>query len=248
MIVYPVRAVSFDIHGTLIHSPRLGEVYAQVLGRHGIEVTPDRALEVVRDVWQEFSCRRRAERDLFSSHPGGSKGLWFEFIDRVCEHLGSEPPSPFAKSELFRKFAGSEPWDIYPEVIEVLEALQQKDLKMVVISNWDDRLPELLEELELAGYFETIVFSAGVGVEKPFPAIFQRALAALELPAEQVVHIGDRVKEDVEGARGVGMQSIHLDRENETGDLRDLRPLIELLPDRRASGQIGLSWWNGQPE
>ena len=130
----------------------------------------------------------------------------------------------------------------------MLKTLQQKDLKMIVISNWDDRLPELLEELELAQYFETIVFSAAVGVEKPFPAIFERALAALELPAEQVVHIGDRVKEDVEGARAVGMQSIHLDRESETGDIRDLRPLIELLPDRRAAGRIELSWWNGQPE
>ena len=37
MIVYPVRAISFDINGTLIHSPRLGEVYAEILGRHGID-------------------------------------------------------------------------------------------------------------------------------------------------------------------------------------------------------------------
>ena len=242
MIVYPVRAVSFDVNGTLIHSPRLGEVYSQVLERHGIEVTPARAYEVVRTVWREFSCRRRPGVDLFSSHPQGSKGFWFEFIDRVCEHLESPPPSPFAKSELFQRFAGADPWDVYPEVIETLQVLRSKGLRMVVISNWDDRLPELLEDLELAEYFENIVFSAGVGVEKPFPAIFEYALAQLDLPAEQVVHVGDRPQEDVEGARGVGMQAIHVSRDSDQGDLRSLDPLTEVLPDRRSSERIEFRW------
>lgn len=243
MIVHPVRAISFDINGTLIHSPRLGEVYSQTLGRHGIEVTPQRAYEVVRNVWQEFSCLRRPGEDLFSSHPEGSKGFWYQFTERVCEHLDSPPPSPFAKSELFQRFAGPEPWDVYREVPETLKALQQKGARMVVISNWDDRLPALLKALGLADFFETIVFSAGVGVEKPFPGIFQSALEALDLPAEQVVHIGDRIREDVEGARGVGMQSIHLTRGSDSGDLQDLRPLSELLPDQREPGRFGDGKW-----
>ena len=244
MIVYPVRAISFDINGTLIHSPRLGEVYSQVLGRHGIAVTPERAHEVVRSVWQEFSCLRRPGEDLFSAHPEGSKGFWYQFIDRVCEHLESPPPSPFAKSELFQRFAGPEPWEVYGEVPATLRALQEKGARMVVISNWDDRLPALLEGLGLASFFETIVFSARVGVEKPFPAIFERALDELGLPPEQVVHIGDRVREDVEGARGVGMQSIHLTRESDIGDLQDLSRLSELLPDRRQSGRIEFESWS----
>lgn len=243
MIVYPVRAISFDINGTLIHSPRLGEVYSQVLGRHGIEVTPQRAYEVVRSVWQEFSCLRRPGEDLFSAHPEGSKGFWYQFIERVCEHLESPPPSPFAKSELFQRFAGPEPWEVFEEVPETLKALQEKGARLVVISNWDDRLPALLEGLGLASFFETIVFSAGVGVEKPFPAIFERALAELDLPPEQVVHIGDRVREDIEGARGVGMQAIHLTRGSDIGDLQDLNSLSEMLPDRRQSGRIEFGSW-----
>lgn len=242
MIVYPIRAVSFDIHGTLIHSPRLGEVYSEVLGRHGIESTPEKAQSVVRDVWKEFSCRRRPQADLFSLHPEGSKGFWFEFIDRVCEHFGSPPPTPFARSELYHRFAGPEPWELYEDASEVLEALRQKGIRMAVISNWDDRLPELLEGLGLADFFETIVFSAGVGIEKPFPAIFEYALRELGLPAEQVVHVGDRMREDVEGARGVGMQAIHLDRSGSGGDLEKLGPLIDLLPDRRVSARTELSW------
>jgi putative hydrolase of the HAD superfamily len=231
LIFYPVRAISFDVHGTLIHSPRLGEVYSRVLGRHGITVSPGRALEVVRTVWSEFSCRRRPGEDRFASHPGGAQGFWFEFIDRVCQYLESPPPSRFAKSELYQQFAGAEPWDLYAEVPVVLEALQEKKVRMIVISNWDERLPGLLEDLEIAHFFEDIVYSAGVGVEKPFAPIFERALAQLGLPPEEVVHIGDRPREDVEGARGVGMQALYLDRGDSQGDLRDLRSLIELMPE-----------------
>lgn len=230
MIVYPVRAISFDIHGTLIHSPRLGEIYSQILGRHGIDVTPDEAYETVRRVWEEFSCRRRPNQDLFASHPQGSRGFWYEFIDRVCVLLGGEVASPFAKAELFQAFTGPEPWDLFEEVHDVLAALAAKGMRMVVVSNWDDRLPILLEGLEIAGYFESIVFSADVGSAKPFPAIFQRALQELSLPAQEVVHIGDRLQEDVEGARGVGLQSIHLTRGSDEGDLQDLTPLVELIP------------------
>ncbi len=230
MIVYPIRAISFDIHGTLIHSPRLGEVYAEILGRHGIEVGSHEAFDTVRRAWQEFSCRRRPGQDLFASHPEGSKGFWFEFIDRVCLLLGKEPASRFAKAELYQAFTGPEPWEVFDEVPEVLADLHNKGIRMVVVSNWDDRLPTLLERLDLSRFFETIIFSAGVGVEKPFPAIFKRALQDLALPPQEVVHIGDRLQEDVEGARGVGMQSIHLLRDRDKGDLRDLRPLVELIP------------------
>lgn len=234
MISAPVRALSFDVNGTLIHSPRLGEVYAEILSRHGVVVEADDAYRVARSVWQEFSCTLRLGEDRFASHPNGARGWWYRFIDRVCEHLGSAPPSPFAKAELYQHFTGPEPWDVYEEVPEVLESLRAGGLKMVVISNWDDRLPVLLEGLGLAPYFEIIVFSSGVGAEKPFPAIFHRALSHLELPPEQVIHIGDRQREDVEGAQAVGMQALHLIRDTDSGELADLRPLLELCDGRRA--------------
>lgn len=230
MIVYPVRAVTFDINGTLIHAPHLGEVYAEVLGRHGIEIEAESALRTVRQVWEEFSCSRRPGTDLFAAHPEGARGFWFGFIDRVCRHLGCKAPSPFAKAELFQRFSGLDPWEIYPDVRPVLAGLVDKGIRCGVISNWDDRLPVLLENLGLSEYFEVVVYSQAVGVDKPFPEIFQEALDVLRLPAQQVVHVGDRVREDVEGAQGVGMQAIHLSRDRPGGDLSDLWPLSELLP------------------
>lgn len=224
----PVKAVTFDVNGTLIHSPRMGEIYADVLRRHGIAVAGSEILAVIRDVWQEFSCQQRLGEDRFSTHPEGSRGWWFRFIDRVGEHLGDARPSRFAKTELFERFAQADAWVIYEEVQEVLTALRNRGLRLAVLSNWDDRLPLLLERLELAPYFEAVVYSAAVGVEKPFPAIFQAALDRLDAAPEEVVHVGDRPQEDIEGAEAVGMRALHLARGG-SGDLRDLRPLPELL-------------------
>jgi len=239
LIVYPVRAVTFDVHGTLIHAPRLGDVYAEILGRHGITIEPETAVHTVRLVWEEFACSRRPGVDLFAAHAEGAKGFWSHFVDRVCLHLELDSPSRFAKAELYQRFAGPDPWETYPEVVEVLEQLSIKGMRCAVISNFDERLPLLLRNLGLSRYFETIVYSQRVGVDKPYPEIFLQALAEMDLPPAEVLHVGDRVREDIEGARGVGMQSVHLARHRSDGDLRDLRPLVELLPDVPRAEETG---------
>jgi putative hydrolase of the HAD superfamily len=60
-----------------------------------------------------------------------------------------------------------------------------------VVSNWDHRLPSLLGQMGLAGYFETVVYSAAVGVEKPHPGIFAQALSVLGVTAARTLHVGD---------------------------------------------------------
>lgn len=229
MIRKPVVAVTFDVNGTLIHSPRMGEIYAEILGRHGIHVLAEEALETVRQVWQEFDCGNLPGQERFATHPQGGRGWWYRFIDRVGEHLGQGQPSPFAKSELYDQFGRAEAWEVFSEVPAVLDDLQAIGLRLAVVSNWDDRLPLLLDRLGLASHFEAVICSALVGAEKPLPVIFKRAVEHLQVPAAQVLHVGDRRKDDSEGARAVGLQALLLDRSGSSGDLQDLRPLVDFL-------------------
>jgi putative hydrolase of the HAD superfamily len=224
----PLRAVTLDVNGTLIHPPRLFEIYSEVLARHGTRVDPFELEPIVRLVWQELECSVRFGEDRFAAHPGGARGWWGHFADRVCEHLGVDEPSRFAKSELYDRFARGAAWEIYPEVPRVLDQLAARGVRMAVVSNWDERLPELLEDLGLAATFEAIVYSAAVGAEKPHPAIFQRALDLLGEPPSAVLHVGDRRQQDVEGAEALGMQALYLDRHKGQGDVEDLTGLLEL--------------------
>lgn len=227
----PVTAVTLDVTGTLIHSPGLAAIYAEVLERHGVRSDASTVGPIIRRVWEEFDCQVGLGQERFGQHPEGPAGWWRRFMDRVVEHLDEPSPGPFAAAELFDRFAHAEAWEVFPDVLPALEALRDR-WRLAVLSNWDPRLPVLLRRLGLASFFEQIVYSAEVGVEKPHPAIFRSALDRLGLEPGNVVHVGDRVRDDVEGASAVGMGALLLDR---TGGRGDLGSLAE-LPDRLARG------------
>ncbi len=227
-----LRAVTFDLTGTLIHTPRMGEIYSQVLARHGVEVAPGRAASLVGEVWRELDCAAHPAADRFAAHPEGARGWWRRLLERLCERLEAPPPTPFAAAELFERFAGPEAWEIYPEIEGALAELDRMGLALGLISNWDERLPRLLDGLGLSARLAAVVYSQEVGAEKPHRHIFAAALDRLELPPARVLHVGDRNRHDVEGARAVGMHALLLDRRRTTGDLRDLAE----LPPRIAAG------------
>ena len=235
-----IQAVTFDVTHTLIHSPRLGDLYSEVLRRHGVAVEPAEAGRLVREVWQELACLAEPGRDRFTAHPEGPRGWWKRFLERFCERLEAPPPSPFAASELFHRFATAEAWEVYPEVPGALAALQAHGLRIGVVSNWDPRLPALLEELGIADFLDAIVFSSAVGVEKPDPRIFRQALTQLRVRPAAALHVGDGRLEDFEGAMGAGMRALLLDRQRGSGDLRDLSSLPVLLGAGRVESRRGL--------
>jgi len=241
-----VQAVTFDVTHTLIHSPRLGEIYAEVLGKYRVDVEPPEALRLVREVWQELACSANPGQDRFASHPEGERGWWRRFLERMCEHLDAPVPSRFAAAELFHRFGTAAAWEVYPEVPEVLAALAGKGVRLGVISNWDHRLPALLEELDLARFFGTVTYSQKAGMEKPDLRIFLQALGELGVEPAAALHVGNGRLEDVEGAVATGMSALWLarldaavpagrpGRQEPGGDLRDLSSLPERIASRRA--------------
>lgn len=225
-IARAVAAVSFDVTGTLLGLPRLGEVYAATFARHGLPAGATALDRMVREVWQELAIRTRLGEDRFSAHPEGPKGFWRELVRRVAVRLDLPEPSPFVSAELYERFSHGDAWEVYPEVVGALAALRDAGVRLAVVSNFDPRLPRLLDDLDLLDFFEVVVYSAEVGVEKPHPGIFARLLAALDLPPARVLHVGDSRREDVEGALGVGMQAAWLHRA--TPSRGDLSTLLDL--------------------
>src|SRR6185295_9864289 len=135
-----IQAVTFDVTHTLIHTPHLGEIYAEVLRRHHVDVDPPAARRLVGEVWQEFACSADPGLDRFAAHPEGERGWWRRFLERMCEHLEAPVPSRFAAAELFHRFGTAAAWEVYPEVPEVLEALVAQGLRLGVVSNWHHHL------------------------------------------------------------------------------------------------------------
>ncbi len=92
----------------------------------------------------------------------------------------------------------------------------------------------LLDDAGLLTYFDVCVFSDEVGVPKPHPRMFHTALEALAADASQSAHVGDLLRTDVAGARGVGMASIRI---RAVYDDPSEQPEADLLADSHAQLQ-----------
>ena len=102
--------------------------------------------------------------------------------------------------------------DSHPWVGEALQALKAQGYQMAVISNSDGRVEEILADVGLRAYFETVTDSFVVGVEKPDPRIFEIALKRLGWRADEVIYIGDVFYIDVWGANQAGLGAVHIDQ------------------------------------
>ena len=99
--------------------------------------------------------------------------------------------------------------ELISEEIAILEYLH-KNYPVVLVSNFYGNINAVLDDFELSGYFDKIIESAVVGVRKPDPAIFALGIQALNLPAENVVVIGDSYSKDIVPASKNGCKTIWL--------------------------------------
>jgi HAD superfamily hydrolase (TIGR01509 family) len=101
-------------------------------------------------------------------------------------------------------------------------------LQLVVVSNADGTVEQLLEKQQFRSYFDVVIDSHNVGVEKPDPRIFQIALERSGATREQTLHVGDMYNFDVVGARSAGVHALLLDPYSDWHDV-DCERLPDLL-------------------
>ena len=101
--------------------------------------------------------------------------------------------------------------NLLPQVPETLEALKKRGLQLVVVSNSDGTVEELIAAVNLRDLFEAVIDSRIVGYEKPDPRIFEHALNVSGASPETTLHVGDLYHADVVGARAAGIHALLLD-------------------------------------
>ncbi len=196
-----VRAVFFDVGGTLIHTdprtwlPRVLERFSETADWH-------RLPQAAREAYAFYEAHHMAARDREAAI-----ALWREFDRRLLAGLGVKDPERIA-DWLVENWRDPDLWPKTPGTPEVLAELRRRGLRLAAVSNWDVLLPEILEAMGLAGFFERIYASALLGVQKPDPAIYQRALAEFELRPGEVLFVGDRPDADYEAPKKLGMRAL----------------------------------------
>ena len=106
---------------------------------------------------------------------------------------------------------------VLPGVPAALRRLRAAGVRLVVVSNSDGSVADLLAGAGLLGLLDDVVDSGTVGVEKPDPRIFRHGLAAAGCAPEEAVHVGDLYSVDVAGARAAGIRPVLLDPHGDWG-------------------------------
>ena len=203
-----LATVFLDAGGVLLY-PNWWRV-SEALAKHGVSVSAEALIAA--------DPRARRELDdmgVIGGTTDASRG-WL-FFDLVLAHAGIGRSDATAKAleELHVYHRTSNLWEYVPsDVVPALDALRNRRLRLVVVSNANGTLLAHMERLRLTERFDHILDSQDEGVEKPDPRFFEIALRRSGARKETTIHVGDLYYVDVVGARNAGLRGVLLDEAN----------------------------------
>jgi putative hydrolase of the HAD superfamily len=203
--------VLLDALGTLVTFEDPYGALAEELAARGAPVGREDARRAMRAEIAYY----RAHHDEASDDAGLA-----DLRRRCAEVVRAELPPPardLPHDDLLAALLGALRFRAFPEVPAALRALRDRGHPLVVVSNWDVSLHGVLETTGLAGLLDAVVTSAELGVAKPDPAIFRHALGLVGAGPDGVLHAGDSVEADVEGALAAGLRPVLVVRDGEDG-------------------------------
>jgi HAD superfamily hydrolase (TIGR01509 family) len=201
-----LRAVLLDYGLTLVTFtfPREGLLGVLDQARSWLGPGAPDAETLMRDVLEPL------EADLDAI--GEDEVDYLAFYDRAWRRAGLEVPA----ETLYRILDLEQRcWDgavrPAPGALEALDALRDRGLRTAVASNAPFP-PEMMHRQArtngIAGRVDAVVFSSEVGRRKPAPELYRAALDRLGVPAAEALYVGDRVVEDYDGPRRLGMRAV----------------------------------------
>ena len=205
-----VEAVLLDAFGTLVAmEPPAPRLQAELAAR-GVDVDVERA-----------GAAFRAEIAYYIEHhgEGRDRDSLDALRDRCATVLRDALGRPDADHGAVREaMLAAIRFGPYPEVPSTLRALRERGLRLVVASNWDCSLGEVLRDAGIRDLVDGVVTSAEAGAPKPEPRVFEAALELAGCPAECALHVGDSPSKDVAGATSAGIAAVLLRRSDERPD------------------------------
>src|SRR6266404_9261901 len=178
------RAIFFDAVGTLFYLTKsVGDHYALVASEVGLKLDPAAFDRAFFSVWKRMPTRVAID----GPRENDDKDWWRELVDLVLDRVApslNEIDRDNFFEVAYEHFAEAGVWELYPEVIDVLEKLAPQ-FQLAVVSNFDGRLRFILEHLGISKFFRHVFISSELGADKPDPEIFRRALKFIRLEPNQ---------------------------------------------------------------
>ena len=194
------NSICFDLDNTLIDRNKACErFFVYLLG-----IVFD-GLERDRVAWHNHLNALRVLDD-------GGRGDKLE-IYRYCMKLNNKLTSEDFVRLMRKKIASYSSWSDGAK--ELLDVLKSRGYPMALVTNGSDSQRQKIEKLGASEYFDVILISKELGIEKPAAGIFMKAMTLLNSTPKHSVFIGDSYNTDISGAKKVGMMTVYVNHKDD---------------------------------
>ncbi|MEM1587147.1 MAG: HAD family hydrolase [Candidatus Bathyarchaeia archaeon] len=199
-----LKAVLFDLGGTLIRIASPAEIIVRILEKHGVK----RSVEEIA-----MAHRFAEENSLPEDYNLPYYDFWIKWNSKILERLGISDKNCFLARVLVDEWWDNAGVEAYPDAEEVLVRLKGSGLKVGVITNaFEKDIEEIFRRVRMPITFDVLVGIDAVKRPKPSPEIFHYAVRTLNVQPHEAVYVGDDLEKDYIGAVNAGLRAILVDR------------------------------------
>jgi len=230
-----IHVIFFDAAETLFHiNGSVASIYLDHAVQYGFRHIPDSQTLIAQAFQRAFhdaSPPVFAETDPLKLKQC-ERLWWFDIVHNVFYRVGMFERFDEFFEQVFRVFEDPRSWALFPETHAVLTRLREEGFELGIVSNFDSRIFPVMRGLGIDRLFDSMTIASLARAAKPASKIFEVALEKHAANPEEAMHVGDSVRDDVEGATKAGLTGVLLDRkgrvQGSSGPV--IRTLDELLP------------------
>ncbi|PZC86323.1 hypothetical protein B5X24_HaOG211484 [Helicoverpa armigera] len=226
-----IKLVTFDVTNTLLKfKVPVWQYYAKIARDHGFTGTEEHVKANFKKIFKQMS----------EQHPNyGRKSIeWQDWWCRVVsatlrDHLPSNANLDVIAHTLINEFRTDRCWQCAQGGDKLIDNFKKLGATVGVISNFDPRLHDILQNVSLIKHFDFIITSYEVGYSKPDEQIFKGAISKCnkDISPSEALHVGDDVVKDYEGARAAGWHAILVNPSPGKGSLPSEEHVFKSLQD-----------------
>jgi putative hydrolase of the HAD superfamily len=227
--------ICFDATGTLIElNEGVGEVYHRVALEHGIDLPAWRLEDAFLRILRRAPARG-VEGETVAARRQSEVDWWFERVRetfQATDNTARFSDFPAFATALFDTYRSADAWRLRSGAARMLATLRDREWPMAVVSNFDHRLPKILEALDISSFFKLVVVPSNSGSAKPERAVFERVGRAFGTPLENLLYVGDDAKEVLDAIAALGLRVFDVRKIADLEDFPDLAATAATLPPR----------------
>lgn len=198
-----IKYIFFDVAGTLLGKPSLYASIRKTLMEFGHEVS----VEAIKNKHKLLS--------EVVHFPDRTDAAFYQKFNADLLYLLGIVPTDELVGAIFKNCTYL-PWEAFEDTV----ILKEISLPMGVISNFNSSLREKLDQF-FGPVFQDVFVSEELGVAKPDPEFYQKALDSIPFEAHEVLYIGDSIRLDLEPALKTGFRALVIDRDDFYPDLKN---------------------------